>query len=50
MPTREQLQEAGQHDLIRYINEAGGFLEVRAAQSPFQDFMVFRAEPLQLNA
>ena len=28
MPTRENLQRAGQHDLIRYINDAGGFLEV----------------------
>lgn len=31
MPTREHLQEAGQHDLIRYINDAGGFLEVTPA-------------------
>lgn len=33
MPTREQLQQAGHHDLIRYINDAGGFLEVPLAHS-----------------
>ena len=34
MPTRQQLQDAGQHDLVRHINEAGGFLEVRARLGP----------------
>ena len=28
MPTREQLMDAGKNDLVRYINDAGGFLEV----------------------
>ena len=30
MPVREQLVAVGRQDLIRYINEAGGFLEVSA--------------------
>ena len=28
MPTREQLLAAGKNHLVRYINDAGGFLEV----------------------
>jgi hypothetical protein len=34
MPTREQLIAAGRQDLVAYIIEAGGFLEVSSEAGP----------------